>query len=217
MNAITNTDALTRADRQAQVVAALSAVLPKHALLYTLEDTVPFECDGLTAYRERPLVVALPETEAQVQAVLKACHALAVPVVARGAGTGLSGGAMPHKLGVTLSMAKFNQIVKMDAVSRTAVVQCGVRNLAISEAAAPLGLYYAPDPSSQIACTIGGNVAENSGGVHCLKYGLTLHNVLKVKGYTIGGDPVTFGSDALDTTGFDLLSVLVGSLSLIHI
>jgi FAD/FMN-containing dehydrogenase len=116
-----------------------------------------------------------------VQAVLRACHALAVPVVARGAGTGLSGGAMPHALGVTLSLAKFNRILKLDKYSRTAVVQCGVRNLAISEAAAPLGLYYAPDPSSQIACTIGGNVAENSGGVHCLKYGLTLHNVLKVR------------------------------------
>ena len=217
MNALTNIDALSRADRQAQVVAALSAALPQHALLYTLEDTVPFECDGLTAYRERPLVVALPETEAQVQAVLKACHALAVPVVARGAGTGLSGGAMPHKMGVTLSMAKFNQIVKVDAVSRTAVVQCGVRNLAISEAAAPHGLYYAPDPSSQIACTIGGNVAENSGGVHCLKYGLTLHNVLKVRGFTIEGEPINFGSDALDTTGFDLLSVLVGSEGMLAI
>ncbi|MEN9721977.1 MAG: hypothetical protein RIT13_2682, partial [Pseudomonadota bacterium] len=148
MNALTNLEALSRADRQAQVVHALSGVLPAHALLYTLEDTVPYECDGLTAYRERPLVVALPETESQVQAVLKACHALGVPVVARGAGTGLSGGAMPHKLGVTLSMAKFNQIVKIDAHSRTAVVQCGVRNLAISEAASPHGLYYAPDPSS---------------------------------------------------------------------
>ena len=217
MNALTNFEALSRADRQAQVVHALSAVLPAHTLLYTLEDTVPYECDGLTAYRERPLVVALPETENQVQAVLKTCHALGVPVVARGAGTGLSGGAMPHKLGVTLSMAKFNQIVKMDAHSRTAVVQCGVRNLAISEAASPLGLYYAPDPSSQIACTIGGNVAENSGGVHCLKYGLTLHNVLKVKGFTIEGDAITFGSDALDTSGFDLLSVLVGSEGMLAI
>jgi glycolate oxidase len=217
MNALTNLEALSRADRQAQVVQALRAVLPAHALLYTLEDTVPYECDGLTAYRERPLVVALPETESQVQAVLKACNALSVPVVARGAGTGLSGGAMPHKLGVTLSMAKFNQIVKVDAVSRTAVVQCGVRNLAISEAAAPYGLYYAPDPSSQIACTIGGNVAENSGGVHCLKYGLTLHNVLKVKGFTIEGDAVTFGSDALDTSGFDLLSVLIGSEGMLAI
>ena len=160
---------LQKAERQAQVVRALQAVLPAHALLWNQEDTVPYECDGLTAYRERPLVVALPESYAEVQAVLKACHALDVPVVARGAGTGLSGGAMPHKLGVTLSLAKFNKIIKMDAVSRTAVVQGGVRNLAISEAAAPLGLYYAPDPSSQIACTIGGNVAENSGGVHCLK------------------------------------------------
>ncbi|MBC7599061.1 MAG: FAD-binding protein, partial [Polaromonas sp.] len=158
-----------RAERQTQVARALEAVLPSHALLWNREDTTPYECDGLTAYRERPLVVALPETYAEVQAVLKACHALDVPVVARGAGTGLSGGAMPHKLGVSLSLAKFNKILKVDAASRTAVVQGGVRNLAISDAAAPFGLYYAPDPSSQIACTIGGNVAENSGGVHCLK------------------------------------------------
>jgi glycolate oxidase len=202
---------MERATRQAEVVAALQQVVPQHALLWTPEDTTPYECDGLTAYRERPLVVVLPETYAQVQGVLKACHALNVPVVARGAGTGLSGGAMPHKLGVTLSLAKFNKILKMDAASRTAVVQGGVRNLAISEAAAPLGLYYAPDPSSQIACTIGGNVAENSGGVHCLKYGLTVHNVLKVRGFTIEGDEVEFGSDALDTPGYDLLSVIVGS------
>jgi glycolate oxidase len=202
---------MTRAARQAEVVAALQQVVPQHALLWTPEDTTPYECDGLTAYRERPLVVVLPETYAQVQGVLKACHALSVPVVARGAGTGLSGGAMPHKMGVTLSLAKFNKILKMDAASRTAVVQGGVRNLAISEAAAPLGLYYAPDPSSQIACTIGGNVAENSGGVHCLKYGLTVHNVLKVRGFTIEGDEVEFGSDALDAPGYDLLSVIVGS------
>ncbi|UUZ74450.1 FAD-binding protein [Polaromonas sp. P1(28)-13] len=202
---------LERAERQSQVVQALNAVLPAHALLWNREDTTPYECDGLTAYRERPLVVALPETYAEVQAVLKACHALAVPVVARGAGTGLSGGAMPHKLGVTLSLAKFNKILKLDPVSRTAVVQGGVRNLAISEAAAPHGLYYAPDPSSQIACTIGGNVAENSGGVHCLKYGLTVHNVLKVKGFTIEGEEVEFGSDALDAAGYDLLSLIIGS------
>ena len=214
MNAPTSPEqqaSIERAARQAEVVAALQQVLPQHALLWTPEDTTPYECDGLTAYRERPLVVVLPETYAQVQGVLKACHALSVPVVARGAGTGLSGGAMPHKLGVTLSLAKFNKILKMDAASRTAVVQGGVRNLAISEAAAPLGLYYAPDPSSQIACTIGGNVAENSGGVHCLKYGLTVHNVLKVRGFTIEGDEVEFGSDALDTPGYDLLSVIVGS------
>ena len=202
---------LERAERQAQVVAALQQVVPQHALLWNREDTTPYECDGLTAYRQRPLVVVLPETYAQVQAVLKTCHALDVPVVARGAGTGLSGGAMPHKLGVTLSLAKFNQILKMDPASRTAVVQGGVRNLAISEAAAPHDLYYAPDPSSQIACTIGGNVAENSGGVHCLKYGLTVHNVLKVRGFTVEGDEIEFGSDALDAPGYDLLSVIVGS------
>ncbi|WP_272970715.1 FAD-linked oxidase C-terminal domain-containing protein [Comamonas terrigena] len=200
-----------RAARQAEVVAALRAHVPEHALLYQSEDTTPYECDGLTAYRQRPLVVCLPETYAQVQAVLKACHAVQVPVVARGAGTGLSGGAMPHAMGVTLSLAKFNKILKVDAFSRTALVQCGVRNLAISEAAAPFNLYYAPDPSSQIACTIGGNVAENSGGVHCLKYGLTVHNVLKVKGFTIEGEPVEFGSDALDAPGYDLLAAMIGS------
>ena len=200
-----------RAARQAQVVAALAPLLPAHALLWQREDTVPYECDGLTAYRALPLVVALPETEDQVAALLKACHVLGVPVVARGAGTGLSGGAMPHPLGVVLSLAKFNRIVKLDALARTATVQCGVRNLAISEAAAPLGLYYAPDPSSQIACTIGGNVAENSGGVHCLKYGLTLHNLLKVRGFTVDGEPVVFGADALDAPGLDLLSIVVGS------
>ncbi|MEY3783348.1 MAG: hypothetical protein RIS97_1527 [Pseudomonadota bacterium] len=196
---------------QAKVVAALLQVVPKHALLWHAEETTPFECDGLTAYRQRPMVVALPETYAQVQGILKSCHAMGVPVVARGAGTGLSGGAMPHAAGVTLSLAKFNKILKLDAKSRTAVVQGGVRNLAISEAAAPLGLYYAPDPSSQIACTIGGNVAENSGGVHCLKYGLTVHNVLKVKGFTVEGEEVEFGSDALDASGYDLLSLIVGS------
>ena len=211
MNAPTPFGMLQRAEQQSLVLTALQADLPSHCLLWNSEDTTPYECDGLTAYRQRPLLVALPETEAQVQAVLRICHRLGVPVVARGAGTGLSGGAMPHAQGVTLSMAKFNRILRMDALSRTAQVQCGVRNLAISEAAAPLGLYYAPDPSSQIACTIGGNVAENSGGVHCLKYGLTLHNVLKVKGFTIEGEAVVFGSDALDVAGFDLLPLIVGS------
>ena len=200
-----------RAQRQTQVVSALQAVLPAHALLWHQEDTTPYECDGLTAYRQRPLVVALPETETQVQALLRACHALDVPVVARGAGTGLSGGALPHPLGVTLSLARFNQIIRIDPLSRTAVVQCGVRNLAISEAAAAYGLYYAPDPSSQIACTIGGNVAENSGGVHCLKYGLTLHNIVRIKGFTMAGEAVEFGSDALDAPGFDLMSIVIGS------
>jgi len=200
-----------RAELQRRVVEALAAVMPAHALLWHSEDTTPYECDGLTAYRQRPLVVALPEAEAEVAVVLRTCHRLGVPVVARGAGTGLSGGALPHPMGVTLSLARFDKIVALDRLARTATVQCGVRNLAISEAAAPLGLYYAPDPSSQIACTIGGNVAENSGGVHCLKYGLTVHNVLRVRGYGADGEPVEFGSTALDTPGLDLLPLVVGS------
>jgi glycolate oxidase len=207
----TNTGSLSKSELQSELVKALGQHLPMHCLLWNNEDTTPYECDGLTAYRQRPLVVALPETNAQVQAVLRTCHALKVPVVARGAGTGLSGGALPHALGVTLSLAKFNKILKIDAVSRTAVVQCGVRNLAISDAVAVHGLYYAPDPSSQIACTIGGNVAENSGGVHCLKYGLTMHNIVKVQGFTMDGEPLTLGSDAFDTPGFDLLGVVIGS------
>ena len=205
------TQLLARAELQAQVVSALGPLLPKDALLWNAESTTPYECDGLTAYRQRPLVVALPESEAQVQAVLRACHSIDVPVVARGAGTGLSGGAMPHAEGVTLSLAKFNRILSVDAYSRTARVQCGVRNLAISEAASAHGLFYAPDPSSQIACTIGGNVAENSGGVHCLKYGMTLHNVLKLRGYTADGERVEFGSEALDAPGLDLLAIAIGS------
>ena len=200
-----------RAARQDQVVQALLQALPAQALLWHTEDTTPYECDGLTAYRQRPLAVCLPETEAQVQAVLRTCHRLGVPVVARGTGTGLSGGAMPHAMGVILSLARFNRILAVDRRARIARVQCGVRNLAISEAASPHGLYYAPDPSSQIACTIGGNVAENSGGVHCLKYGLTLHNVLRVRGYTIEGEAVEFGSEALDAPGLDLLALVVGS------
>ena len=206
-----NAIAVDTPNLQAEVVQALQRVMPTHALLWHAEDTTPFECDGLTAYRQRPLVVALPETYLQVQDVLKTCHAMNIPVVARGAGTGLSGGAMPNALGVTLSMAKFNRILNVDVPSRTALVQGGVRNLAISDAAAPHGLYYAPDPSSQIACTIGGNVAENSGGVHCLKYGLTVHNVLKVRGFTIEGEEIELGSDALDASGYDLLSLIIGS------
>jgi glycolate oxidase len=197
--------------RQSAVRTALARVLPAHALLYRPEDTVAYECDGLTAYRQKPLLVALPESELQVAQVLKTCHALGVPVVARGAGTGLSGGALPLREGVSLSLAKLNRILRIDALARIAVVQCGVRNLAISEAVAPLGLYYAPDPSSQIACTIGGNVAENSGGVHCLKYGLTLHNVLRVRGYGADGTAIDLGSEALDVPGLDLLPLVVGS------
>lgn len=209
--------ATQNAGLQARVVQALLAVLSKEDLLFTPEDTTPYECDGLTAYRQRPLCVAIPRTVEQVQNVLRTCYSLGVAVIARGAGTGLSGGAMPNSKGVTLSMARFNNILNIDPKSRTARVQCGVRNLSISEASAAYGLYYAPDPSSQIACTIGGNVAENSGGVHCLKYGLTLHNVLKVKGFTIEGEPIEFGSEALDCPGLDLLPLVVGSEGMLAI
>jgi len=199
------------------LVAALRAVLPPASVLSELEDTRPYECDGLSAYRQPPLAVVLPADEAQVVAVLQVCREFKAPVVPRGAGTGLSGGAMPIADGVLLSTARMNQVVRLDAYSRTAVVQPGVRNLAISEAAAAHGLYYAPDPSSQIACTIGGNVAENSGGVHCLKYGLTLHNVLRVRMVTIEGDVVELGSEALDAPGLDLLAVFVGSEGMLGI
>lgn len=194
-----------------RLVAALSRVLPAASLLHEAEDLLPYECDGMSTLRQVPLVVVLPESEAQVVDILKVCAAQKVPVVARGAGTGLSGGAMPHRFGVVLSLARLNRILDIDAHARRAVVQPGVRNLAISEAAAPCGLYYAPDPSSQIACTIGGNVAENSGGVHCLKYGLTIHNLLKVRGVTIAGEIVEFGSHALDAPGYDLLPLVTGS------
>ena len=197
--------------RREEIIEALRPCVKTHALLYSLEDTTPYECDGLTAYRSRPLCVVLPETRQEVQNVLKTCHAHGIPVVARGAGTGLSGGAMPHHQGVLLSLAKFNRILEVNPATRTARVECGVRNLAISQAVAHHGLYYAPDPSSQIACTIGGNVAENSGGVHCLKYGLTLHNVLEVKGYTIEGEEVCFGSSTWDCDGLDVLPLVVGS------
>jgi len=196
---------------QTDVVSALCDILPAQSILYRREDTAAYECDALTAYRESPLAVVLPDSEAQIAAILALCHRLKVPVVARGGGTGLSGGALPLASGVTLSLAKLNRILSVDAAACTARVQCGVRNLAISEAAAPYGLYYAPDPSSQIACTIGGNVAENSGGVHCLKYGLTLHNVLRVSGFLADGSAVQFGSGALDAAGLDLLAVVVGS------
>src|SRR5207253_3483739 len=176
----------------------MRAFLPERAVLFEEEDTRPYECDGLTAYRQLPMVVALPETEEQVQRILRTCAAMGVPVVPRGAGTGLSGGALPPGDGVLLSMAKFMRVLRVDPRARVAVVQPGVRNAVISEVAAPHGLYYAPDPSSQIACTIGGNVAENSGGVHCLKYGLTLHNVLRVRGFTMSGEAIELGSERPD-------------------
>jgi len=203
--------------RQRAVAGRLREILPERAVLWQEEDTRPYECDGLTAYRKVPMVVALPETEAQVQQVLRACHALGVPVVPRGAGTGLSGGALPPGDGVLLSMAKFMRILRVDPVARVAVVQPGVRNAAITDAAAPHGLYYAPDPSSQIACSIGGNVAENSGGVHCLKYGLTIHNVLRVRGFAMDGEPLEVGGEALDSAGLDLLALLIGSEGLLAV
>jgi len=196
---------------QRSVAKKLREFLPARAVLWQEEDTRPYECDGLTAYRGLPMVVALPETGEQVRRVLAACHAMEVPVVPRGAGTGLSGGALPRGDGVLLSMAKFMRILRVDPLARVAVVQPGVRNAAVSDAAAPFGLYYAPDPSSQIACTLGGNVAENSGGVHCLKYGLTVHNVLALKGFTIEGEAVSFGAEALDAPGYDLLALAIGS------
>ncbi|MGH6631654.1 MAG: FAD-binding protein, partial [Burkholderiales bacterium] len=185
--------------------------LSQSSVLHEREDVAPFECDGLTAYRRTPMIVVLPETEQQVQRVLRLCYAANVPVVARGAGTGLSGGALPHAEGVLLSMAKFTRILSVDPLARIARVQPGVRNLAISQAAAPCGLYYAPDPSSQIACTIGGNVAENSGGVHCLKYGLTVHNILRLRVITMDGEILEIGSEAYLNSGYDLLALLTGS------
>ncbi|MEP6941659.1 MAG: FAD-linked oxidase C-terminal domain-containing protein [Betaproteobacteria bacterium] len=199
------------------LVAALGQIVAPSALLTAPEDTRPYECDGLTLFREQPQAVLLPENEAQVVAILKLCHAARVPVVARGAGTGLSGGAMPHREGVVVSLARFNRILAIDASTCSAVVQPGVRNLAISEAVAPLGLYYAPDPSSQIACTIGGNVAENSGGVHCLKYGLTVHNIRRVRAVLITGEIVEFGGEGLDAPGYDLLALVTGSEGLLAV
>lgn len=189
----------------------LSRHLDKSQLLTSDEALAPYECDGLSAYRQRPLLVALPDTVEQIQAALRICYDMSVPVVTRGAGTGLSGGALPCKDGVVLSLAKLNKILDIDTQNRTARVQPGVRNLAITEAATPHGLYYAPDPSSQIACSIGGNVAENAGGIHCLKYGLTVHNILNIKLLTIAGEVLSIGTQAPDSPGFDLLALLTGS------
>lgn len=207
---------LPKVDKQA-LLQALQAQIPDLDILHQEEDLKPYECDGLSAYRTTPLLVALPRRVEQVQALLKLCHGLDVPVVARGAGTGLSGGALPLESGVLLVMARFNQILHIDPDARTARLQPGVRNLAISQAAAPFGLYYAPDPSSQIACSIGGNVAENAGGVHCLKYGLTVHNLLKLEILTIEGERLTLGSEALDSPGLDLLALFTGSEGLLGV
>ncbi len=199
------------------LVKRLRTFLSPRSVLTEEEQLGIFESDALSAYRCLPWLVVLPETLEQVQATLKLCHSLNVPVVPRGAGTGLSGGAIPLKNGVLLCMTKFNQILHIDPDNRLAVVQPGVRNLQVSQAVAEFGLYYAPDPSSQIACTIGGNVAENSGGVHCLKYGLTTHNILRVQFLTMEGELLTLGSQAYDTAGYDLLSVFTGSEGLLGV
>ncbi len=202
--------------RQA-IVSGLLAILPADSVLHGPEDLRPYECDGLSAYRRLPLAVALPSTAEQAQAVLRLCRERGVPVVARGSGTGLSGGALPSEDGVLLSLARFNRILEIDPANRCARVQPGVRNLAISEAAAPHGLFYAPDPSSQIACSIGGNVAENAGGVHCLKYGLTVHNLLAMKVLTLDGELLEIGGSGLDSPGYDLLAVMTGSEGLLGV
>ena len=200
-----------------ELIEELRRILPRRSVITDAGSRRPYECDGLSAYKQLPRVVVLPDRVEQVRSVLRLCHALKVPVVARGAGTGLSGGALPHAEGVLLGMSKFDQILDIDAANRTARVEPGVRNIAISEAAEPLGLYYAPDPSSQIACTIGGNVAENSGGVHCLKYGLTVHNVLGVKVLTVDGEELCLGGQCLDSPGYDLLALLIGSEGLLAV
>ncbi len=192
-------------------VDKLKHLLPKELIIAEEELLRAYECDALSAYRQLPSYVVMPESVDQVQAIMRLCHQENVPVVARGAGTGLSGGAMPVEDGLLLSLAKFNQIVHLDPDQRIATVQPGVRNISVSEAVEKYGLFYAPDPSSQIACTIGGNVAENSGGVHCLKYGLTVHNILAVKLITVTGELLEIGADSLDSAGYDLLALMTGS------
>jgi glycolate oxidase len=187
------------------------------SLLTEPEELTPYECDGLTALREVPLAVVLPENLDQLRAIVALCNQMQVAVVTRGAGTGLSGGARPSKDALLIGLAKLNRILKINSDRKSITVEPGVTNLAISQAVSHLNLYYAPDPSSQIACTIGGNVAENAGGVHCIKYGLTVNNVLQVRMLTIDGELLTFGSESLDTTGYDLLSLVVGSEGLLGI
>jgi glycolate dehydrogenase FAD-linked subunit len=201
----------------AELLRRLRQCLGADCIIVKAESQRPYECDALTIYRDLPLAVALPETVAQVQQVLQICHALNVPVVARGAGTGLCAGAMPHPEGVLLVLSKLDRILGIDPVARTARLQPGVSNSSISEAAAQYGLYYAPDPSSQIACSIGGNVSENSGGVHCLKYGLTVHNILSMKVLTVAGEEMTLGSLGLDSPAYDLMALFTGSEGLLGI
>src|SRR5271163_3842982 len=203
--------------RRTEIVAALRQIVPGEGVIVSEPERRAYESDGLTAYRQLPLVVVLPSRVEEVAAVLRYCKEEGVKVVPRGAGTSLSGGALPLADGVLLGMAKFNKIVEIDYSNRCAVVQPGVTNLAISQAVEAAGFYYAPDPSSQIACTIGGNVAENSGGVHCLKYGLTTNNLLGVEIVTIDGEIVTLGGKHLDAEGYDLLGIMTGSEGLLGV
>jgi glycolate oxidase len=203
--------------RRVEIVAALRAIVPGEGVIDAEEELRAYECDGLTMYRQVPMVVCLPSTTAQVSHVLRYCHEHGVKVVPRGAGTGLSGGALPLGDGILLGMGKFNQVLELDFANRCAVVQPGVTNLGITNAVAHAGFYYAPDPSSQIACTIGGNVAENSGGVHCLKYGLTTNNVLGVELVLMDGEIVRLGGKHLDAGGYDLLGIVTGSEGLLGV
>jgi glycolate oxidase len=206
-----------RATRQQQLIELFGAFLPADSIIHQTTSLAAYECDGLSAYRQLPLLVLLPVNIEQVQQIMRVCHQQRLPVVGRGAGTSLSGGALPHKDGVVLSLAKMSRILHVDRLSRSAVVEAGVRNLAISEAVKDLGLYYAPDPSSQIACSIGGNVAENAGGVHCLKYGLTLHNILALKIVGSDGDLFELDQRSLQVDGYDLMPLLIGSEGMLGI
>ncbi|MFV1992892.1 MAG: FAD-linked oxidase C-terminal domain-containing protein [Acidiferrobacterales bacterium] len=202
---------------QSKFIKALQTFLPADSLLTDEESLHPYECDGLSAYKQLPLAVALPGNQEEIISIIKICQEFKIPVTTRGAGTGLSGGALPLENGLLLNLARLNKILNINPDDRTARVQPGVRNLAISEAVSGHGLYYAPDPSSQIACSIGGNVAENAGGVHSLKYGLTVHNILKLEIITAEGEPMTIGSQALDSPGYDLLALMTGSEGLLGI
>jgi len=204
-------------ERRAEIVAALKRIVPGEGVIDSEAAMRPFESDGLTAYRQLPMVVVLPETTAQVAAVLGFCHREGIKVVPRGAGTSLSGGALPLGDGVLLGLAKFNRIREIDYDNRVAVVEPGVTNLAVSQAVEAAGFYYAPDPSSQIACTIGGNVAENSGGVHCLKYGMTTNNVLGCELVLMTGEILRLGGKHLDSGGYDLMGVVTGSEGLLGV
>src|SRR5262245_52945837 len=203
--------------RRADIVRALSAIVPGEGVISSEREMRPYESDGLTAYRQLPMIVVLPSTTEQVSRVLAYCHAEGIKVVPRGAGTSLSGGALPLADGVLLGMAKFNRIREIDFDNRVAVVEPGVTNLAVSKAVEHMGFYYAPDPSSQIACTIGGNIAENSGGVHCLKYGMTTNNVLGCEMVLMSGEVVRIGGKHLDADGYDLLGVVTGSEGLLGV